>query len=275
MEADVVAIVEEALHAVGRDAGGAEVPPVGARPSPSWARSSRQATACCVSVLITAASRRRAWATAARWRASPSDRDGHLRIGDHLLQRGVVHVVRRRPRAARGSSRSPPRAAAAHSSRVRPRARRDARRAQRRVPRRRARAPRAASPRATPSATCRQIGLQRAGLDLRHRRKYARVTSLVLSGNANLRQAVERAGEVIDRVVGHRERAVAALVAHLEPVVDDVLLAHLHVVRDPLAVHRLAPSTFVQRRTRRRSVALVLEQPRRRRCTGRRPPRRR
>ena len=66
---------------------------------------------------------------------------------------------------------------------------------------------------------------------------------------------------MIDGVVRDRQRAVAALVRHLQPVVDDVLFAHLHVVRDPLAGDRLAPSALVEAELGVDQIALVLQQP--------------
>ena len=92
-------------------------------------------------------------------------------------------------------------------------------------------------------------------------RKYSRVTSLVLSGKPNFDEPVERAGEVVDRVVGDGQRTVSALVVHLEPVVDDVLLAHLEIVGDARAGDRFAPAALVQTEVGVDQIALVLEQP--------------
>ena len=66
---------------------------------------------------------------------------------------------------------------------------------------------------------------------------------------------------MVDGVVRDGKRAVAALVAHLEPIVDHVLLAHLYVVREPSAVQRLAPAALVQRIFGVYQLTLVLEQP--------------
>jgi hypothetical protein len=54
---------------------------------------------------------------------------------------------------------------------------------------------------------------------------------------------------------------VAALVVHLEAIVDHVLLAELHVVRDRFAGDGLAPAAFIQGVLGVDETALVLEEP--------------
>ena len=107
----------------------------------------------------------------------------------------------------------------------------------------------------------REIRTRRALLDLRHRLEIGARHIIGLEREAELRQPIERAGEVVDGVVGNGQRTVSALVAHLEAVVDDVLLAHLDVVRELRAVDRLAPAAFVQANSASIELALVLQQP--------------
>ena len=54
---------------------------------------------------------------------------------------------------------------------------------------------------------------------------------------------------------------MTALVVGLESIVDHVLLAHLHVIRDPGAIHRFSPAAFVQGELSVDQLALFLEQP--------------
>src|SRR5205085_1092867 len=82
-----------------------------------------------------------------------------------------------------------------------------------------------------------------------------------LERESESRQAIECARQVVDGVVRDGKRAVTTLVAHLEPIVDHVLLAHLYVVREPSAVQRLAPAALVQRIFGVYQLTLVLEQP--------------
>lgn len=67
-----------------------------------------------------------------------------------------------------------------------------------------------------------------------------------LERDSELSQPAERTGQVIDCVIRHRERAVAARVTYFEPVVDDVLLADLHVVGNVFSVRRLSPPALVE-----------------------------
>ena len=233
VESDVVAIVEDALHAVRRNAGRAQIQCRRLRPSPSSGRSARRATATVVTALtalqqVVAHRRRRARA----WRAV--DRERHRGVGDDALQRRR-HVLDR----SSGSTRQLTFAAASCGSAFF----------------------------ACPPSSCvathvvrsvafqgvdafatRAIAAVSPSRDLRRDRRSTGPFSIFdialevrarhvvgLEREAELRQSIERAGEVVDRVVRDRQRAVAALVAHLEPIVDDVLLAHLDVVREPRA----------------------------------------
>ena len=56
----------------------------------------------------------------------------------------------------------------------------------------------------------------------------------------------QRLRQMVDRVVGHRHRAVAALVPDLNPKIDHELFGHLYVVRDHAAAGEFAPAAFVQ-----------------------------
>src|SRR5258708_38921826 len=86
-----------------------------------------------------------------------------------------------------------------------------------------------------------------ASLRLRHLPEGLDGHFIGLEWRPEMRDAVESTREMIDRVVSHRERAVAALVPRLQAEVEDVLLADLNVVGDPSAVHRIAPAAFVER----------------------------
>ena len=54
---------------------------------------------------------------------------------------------------------------------------------------------------------------------------------------------------------------MSAFVLHLQPVGADILLAHLNIVRDALAVYHVAPAAFVQAVLGVDQVAVILEQP--------------
>ena len=54
---------------------------------------------------------------------------------------------------------------------------------------------------------------------------------------------------------------MTTFVPHLEMVIDDVFLAHLHIVRQPLSADRLSPAAFVQAELGVDQLALVLQQP--------------
>ena len=75
---------------------------------------------------------------------------------------------------------------------------------------------------------------------------------------AQLRQGF---AQVIDRVVRHGHRAVAALVTDLHAKVQHVLLGNLNVVRNFLPVDHLAPAAFVQAVLGIDPVAVILQQP--------------
>src|SRR6202035_2664989 len=66
---------------------------------------------------------------------------------------------------------------------------------------------------------------------------------------------------MINRVVRDRQRTVSAFVVNLEAEIDDILLTHLHVVRDFFAVERFAPTAFAQRILGINQFAMILEQP--------------
>ena len=93
------------------------------------------------------------------------------------------------------------------------------------------------------------------------RSKYARVTSFSSTGNSYADSRVRPAGEVIDRVVLHRQRAVAARVGHLEVEVLVDLLAGLHLVGEVLALAHVAAAAFVDRELGVDQILVVLHQP--------------
>ena len=75
------------------------------------------------------------------------------------------------------------------------------------------------------------------------------------------RQPRESGGEVINRVVRDRQRAVPARVGHLEMEILIHLLAGLHFVRQVLALADVAAAAFVERELRIDQVLVVLDQP--------------
>ena len=87
------------------------------------------------------------------------------------------------------------------------------------------------------------------------------MTSLSFERETEFRESVERGGEMIDGVVGNRQRAVAAFVVNLEAEIDDVLFADLDVVGDFLAVERFAPAAFVERVFGVDPIAMIFDEP--------------
>ena len=121
----------------------------------------------------------------------------------------------------------------------------------------------------------REIVLVRTGFDFCHLLEIGCGDFVGLQREAEIREALERNGQMIDCVVQDRQRTVAAFVVNLEAEVDDVLFADLNVVRDFLAIERFAPAAFVQRIFGIDQLAMILQEPVGCRCTGRRLLRRR
>ena len=66
---------------------------------------------------------------------------------------------------------------------------------------------------------------------------------------------------MINRIVVHWHRAMAAFVPHLQPVIDPVLLTHLNIQRRLLPADHFAEAAFVQAQFGLNQIALVLDQP--------------
>ena len=82
-----------------------------------------------------------------------------------------------------------------------------------------------------------------------------------LDGEFERREARERLRQVVDRVVLHRHRAVAARVDHLELEILVDLLARLHLVGQVLAFPYRAAAAFIDRQLGVDQVAVILDEP--------------
>jgi hypothetical protein len=69
-----------------------------------------------------------------------------------------------------------------------------------------------------------------AGFDFGHRLEVGFGDAVEFQREAEFGEAVERSGEMIDRVVWNGQRAVASLVANFKSEVDDVFFADLNIV---------------------------------------------
>ena len=82
-----------------------------------------------------------------------------------------------------------------------------------------------------------------------------------LKRKTEFRQAIERGGKMIDRVVGHGHGAMAALIPNFEADFDHVFFADLDVVGDFLASGLFSPASFVDAEFGVDQVAMGLDQP--------------
>jgi hypothetical protein len=78
---------------------------------------------------------------------------------------------------------------------------------------------------------------------------------------AELAEPREAFGEMVDGVVGRRQRGVPALIEDLQPIVEVHLFQRLEAVADQLAVLDADAAALVEGVLGRDQVTVVLEQP--------------
>ena len=108
----------------------------------------------------------------------------------------------------------------------------------------------------------RHLSLALGCLDLRHAGEVGATAVGELGRKLESSDSGERRGEVVNRVVLHRPRAVSAGIRHFEPVVLRKFLTRLDVQRDPVPVVVEFPgSAFVERECGIDELAAVLGEP--------------